>query len=76
MKGEGGLFKSPAEALRLFRLSAAQGYAGGQYSLGLMYEFGQGGAPRDRTMAVSLYRQAAAQGNAKAAKKLKDLHVN
>ena len=38
-----GLAKDEAEAVRLYRLAAAQGHASAQYSLGFAYMNGQGG---------------------------------
>ncbi|MGH7875618.1 MAG: tetratricopeptide repeat protein, partial [Candidatus Binatia bacterium] len=50
------------EAVKWYRLAAAQGYAPAQSSLGLAYEKGQG-VPQDYQEAVKWYRLAAAQGN-------------
>jgi hypothetical protein len=50
------------EAVRWYRLAAAQGYVPAQYSLGLAYEKGQG-VPQDYQEAVKWYRLAASQGN-------------
>ena len=52
-----------AEAVRLYRLAAAQGHARAQSNLGVMFEDGRGVA-KDDAEAVRLYRFAAAQGNA------------
>jgi len=54
-----------AEAARVFRLSAEQGDAKSQYSLGDVYYHGQG-VPQDYTQALRWYRKAADQGDAKA----------
>jgi TPR repeat protein len=51
------------EAVRLYRLAAAQGHAGGQLGLAYLYEFGLGVAA-DTTEAIRLYHLAAAQGDA------------
>ncbi len=51
-----------AAAAQTFRLLAAQGYAGAQHNLGLMYHNGQG-VPQDYTQAVKWYRLAAEQGH-------------
>ena len=51
------------EAVRLCRLAADQGHAGGQINLGRMYNRGTG-APQDYTEAAWLYRSAADQGHA------------
>jgi TPR repeat protein len=52
-----------AEALKWYRLSAAQGYADAQFALGLMYNAGYGVA-QDYAEAIKWYRLAAAQGYA------------
>jgi TPR repeat protein len=48
------------EAVRLYRVAAAQGYAGAQKNLGCCYD-GENGVPRDHQQAMSLYRLAAIQ---------------
>ena len=53
--------KDYKEAVRLYRLSAEQGYAKAQFNLGLMYYKGQG-VSQDYKEAVRLYRLSAAQG--------------
>ena len=50
------------EAVKWYRLAAAQGYAPAQSSLGLAYEKGQG-VPQDYREAVKWYRLAAAEEN-------------
>ena len=50
------------EAVKWYRLAAAQKNTPAQYSLGLAYEKGQG-VPQDYQEAVKWYRLAAAQGN-------------
>ena len=52
-------------ALADFRLAAQQGDADAQYSLGVMYYYGQG-VPPDYARALKWYRLAAQQGNADA----------
>ena len=52
-----------ATALRAFRVLAEQGLAGAQFSLGVMYENGQG-VPQNFAAAVPWYRKAADQGHA------------
>ncbi len=49
------------DALRVFRVWADQGDADAQYSLGVMYDLGQGVA-QDDAEAVKWYRAAAEQG--------------
>jgi uncharacterized protein len=69
-----GVAKHHAEAVRLYRLAAAQGHADAQYSLGYKFENGKGVA-RDRAEAIRLYRLAAAQGDANAAAALRRLRA-
>jgi TPR repeat protein len=57
-----GLDDAYGDAVRLYRLAADQGNAGGQCNLGFMYEAGLGGLPKDDREAVRLYRLAADQG--------------
>ncbi len=52
-----------AKAAELYRLSADQGYPGGQFNLGLCYEHGKGGLAKDEAKAAELYRLAAAKGD-------------
>jgi TPR repeat protein len=54
-----------AEAVKWYRKAADQGYAMAQFSLGIMYENGQG-VPQDYAEAAKWYRRAAEQGYAKA----------
>ena len=67
-----GVAQDYAEAVRLYRLAAAQGYAIAQSNLGVMFENGQGVA-QDRAEAIRWYRLAAAQGHARAQANLKRL---
>ena len=69
-----GVAQDDAEAVRLWRLSAAQGNAIAQFNLGYMFENGKGVA-QDRAEAIRLYRLAAAQGEADATAALKQLGV-
>jgi TPR repeat protein len=73
--GCGGVAQDYAEAVRLFRLAAAQGHADAQYSLGLMFDHGKGVA-QDFAEAVRLYSLAAAQGDAHAQVNLGVLFCN
>ena len=57
-----GVAMDNAEAVRWYRLAAAQGHAGGQCGLGNMYEKGRGVA-EDTAEAIRQYRLAAAQGD-------------
>ena len=70
--GCGGVAQDYAEAVRLYRLSAAQGHALAQNNLGTMFGNGQGVA-RDRAEAIRRFRLAAAQGHAQAQAKLEKL---
>ena len=64
-----------AEAVKWYRLAAAQGKANAQYNLGVMYENGQG-VVQDYTEAVKWYRLAAAQGDADAQYNLGAMYDN
>jgi TPR repeat protein len=61
--------KDEAEAVRLYRLAADQGYAAAQFNLGVCYRNGIGVA-KDEAEAVRLYRLAADQGDAAAQRNL------
>jgi hypothetical protein len=63
--GWGGVVQNHAEAVRFYRLAAAQGHATTQNILGCMFEKGQGVA-QDHAEAVRFYRLAAAQGHSTA----------
>jgi hypothetical protein len=65
--------KDYAAAARFYRLSADQGNAYGQASLGFLYEHGLGGLPQDEAEAARLYRLAADQGDAWAQSELAGL---
>jgi hypothetical protein len=67
-----GVAKDYAEAVRLYRLAAAQGHALAQNSLGLMFHNGHGVAP-DRAKTIRWFRLAAVQGHATAIRSLKKL---
>ena len=54
-----------AEAVRWYRLAAEQGHAAAQFTLGNMYDEGEG-VPEDDAEAVRWYRLAAEQGHAAA----------
>jgi TPR repeat protein len=57
--------KDYKEAVKWYRLSAEQGYADGQFSLGAMYKNGQG-VPQDYKEAVKWWKLSAEQGDADA----------
>jgi TPR repeat protein len=63
VKGLGGLEKNDAEAARLFKLAADQGYSYAQFYLGIFYENGFGGLPKNLAEAARLYKLAADQGD-------------
>ena len=56
-----GVPKDQAEALKLYRLASAKGYALAQYNLGVSYALGHG-LHKDETTAAKWYRKAAEQG--------------
>jgi TPR repeat protein len=58
------------EAARVYRLRADQGDAEALYNLGVFYEQGRGGLPKDEREAARRYKLAADQGHAKAQNKL------
>ena len=61
-----------AEALRWYKLAAAQGHGVALYGVGLFYENGWSVAA-DRAEAIRWYKRAAAAGDTDAADKLKRL---
>jgi TPR repeat protein len=60
-----GVPQDDGEAVKWFRLAAAQRLAGAQYALGMLYRKGQG-VPQDDGEAVTWFRLAATQGYPKA----------
>jgi hypothetical protein len=52
------------EETRRYRLAADRGDADRQVNLGVLYELGRGGLPKDEREAARLYKLAADQGNA------------
>lgn len=69
---EYGKKSQDAEAVRLYRLAAAQGKAVAQYNLGIMFERGRG-VSQDKSEAVPLYQLAAANGHSSATTNLERL---
>jgi hypothetical protein len=67
-----GVAKDEAEAVRWYRLAAAEGNADAQYYLGFMFQHGRGVA-HDNVEAVRWFHLAAAQGHPSAVEKLKNL---
>ena len=57
----GGLPKSDAEALKLYRNAADQGHAHSASNLGVFYKFGRGGLRKSDVLAVHWWRKAAEQ---------------
>jgi uncharacterized protein len=67
-----GVAQSDDEAVRLCRLSAQQGYRGGETALGAMLLEGRG-APMDQAAAIEFFERAAAQEEPEAIAQLKRL---
>ena len=63
------------EAVKWYRLAAAQGYDSAQSNLGVMYAKGQG-VPQDDAEAMKWYRLAADQGDGRAQVNLGVLYGN
>ena len=63
------------QALAWYRKAAEQGNAVAQFSLGFMYNNGEG-VPQDYVQALSWYRKAAEQGNAGAQSELGVMYNN
>jgi TPR repeat protein len=57
-----GVTKDETEAVRLFRIAAAQETPTGQFNLAVEYEMGRGGVTKDDIAARRLYQLAAAKG--------------
>ena len=66
-----GVEQDYAEAVRLYRLAAAQGHADAQGNLGHMFQHGR--VAKNRAEAIRWFRLAAAQGYAQAKARLKRL---
>ena len=63
------------EALRLWKKAADQGDAEAQYSLGTLYDYGQG-VQQNYSKAKELYEKACNGGNARACKNIGLLYLN
>ncbi len=74
LKVAGG-FKNYAEAAKWYRTAAEQGVASAAFSLGVMYDVGQG-MPPDYAEALKWYRQAADAGYASAMTNIGILYYN
>ena len=61
-----GVPENDKTAVKWFTLAAERGYTDAQFSLGLMYEYGNDTVPKDYKAAVKWYTKAAKQGNASA----------
>jgi TPR repeat protein len=70
-----GVPQNYTEALKWYRLAAAQGLAPAQTALGIMYVNGYG-VPQDNAEALKWYHLAAAQGHARAQLNLGLMYVN
>ena len=75
-RGTDILTPDDVEAVRLYRLSAAQNNPTAQNNLGVMYENGRGGLAADAAVARELYRKAAAQGSESGKSNLARLEKN
>ena len=71
MNGE-GVARDFAAALRFARSAADQGLPGGEYNVGVVYDYARG-IPRDVRTAVKWYSRAAAQGLGEAQARLMQL---
>jgi hypothetical protein len=69
-----GVAQSYDEAVKWWRLAAAQDDPGALYSLGVCHANGHG-VPLDEDEALRLYKRAAAQGHAEAAAKVGELEA-
>jgi TPR repeat protein len=58
-----GVPKDQVKAIQLYRQSAEQGYDQAEFILGLSYEFGWGGLPRDRRTAIKWLDRAGRHKN-------------
>jgi hypothetical protein len=67
-----GVAQSHDEAVKWFRLAAAQGDSDALFNLATCYANGHG-APRDDHEALRLFKRAAAEGDADAAARVKEL---
>jgi TPR repeat protein len=67
-----GVAQSFEEAVRWYRLAAAEGHADALYNLGACYANGPG-VPRDIDEALRLYKRAAAEGHAGAVEEVEHL---
>ncbi len=71
--GERGVARDDDEALRWYRMAAAQGYAKGEYLVGHFYALGRSVA-RDPVEAARWYRRAADRGYVRAQYWLGQIH--
>jgi hypothetical protein len=55
--------KDPAQAVEWLKKSAGQGYVGAEFALGIMYQTGVFGLPKDQHEAANWFRKAAKQPN-------------
>ncbi|MBR6435240.1 MAG: sel1 repeat family protein, partial [Thermoguttaceae bacterium] len=71
--GSDHVSEDKVKAAELYRKSADQGYAEGQYNLGKCYYFGKG-VPLDRAEAAKWFQKAALRGHEDATEKLEFLN--
>ena len=69
-----GVTRDYNEAMRLYRLSAAQGNPVAEFRIGYLYEKGLG-VVQDDVQAMQWYKEAAAQGNQPAGNRLAVLKI-
>jgi hypothetical protein len=73
--GGKGVVQSDDEAVKWYRLAAAQGYPGALYNLGACHTNGRG-VPRDYHAALRCFRRAADKGHAGAALKVEKFEAS
>ena len=74
LHGGPGLKADGCQAFHWFLKAAEQGRAGASYSLGQLFEEGNG-APRNLDLAINCYRQAAEKGDSQAMMRLSELYM-
>ena len=61
------------EAVKWYKMAIEQGNASASFNLGLIYEYGKPGIPKNKAEAIKWYRKAAEQGSETAQKNLRKL---
>lgn len=51
------------EAVKWYKMAVEQGNASASFDLGLIYEYGKPGIPKNKAEAIKWYRKAAEQGS-------------